>query len=225
MVRFNEREQHRFRELQQHDEKYSQNGQILIAGIDEAGRGCLAGPVAAAAVILAPGFYLPGVDDSKVISEKKRHRLAEGIKKEALAWAVALVSHSYIDASNILAASREAMRQALLSLPVVPGLALIDAVQLDDIKSKQVSLIKGDASSLCIACASILAKTERDLIMRRYAQIWPAYGFEQHKGYGTRQHLDSLRTAGCCGIHRMTFEPIKTWYNGGGTGEFGADNI
>ena len=112
-----------------------------------------------------------------------------------------------------------------MSLPLAPGLALIDALQLDDISIKQVPLIKGDANSLCIASASILAKTERDLVMHSYAGLFPAYGFERHKGYGTRQHLDCLKASGCCRIHRMTFEPLKTWINGGEPGEFSTDNI
>lgn len=225
MTRKQEKEIERFHQLFEYDSLYTQGGKLLVAGIDEAGRGCLAGPVAAAAVILPPNPYLPGVDDSKVISEKKRERLTAEIKQQALAWSVSLVSQSYIDEHNILLAARAAMEQALLSLCPFPALALIDAMRLNDINIEQISLVKGDSTSLCIACASILAKTERDQVMRNYAQLFPAYGFEQHKGYGTRHHIDCIKAAGSCRLHRMSFEPLKTWTCGGEPGEFPTDNI
>ncbi len=215
MSRIRDKDIARFNELQNFDRQFYPDESLLLAGVDEAGRGCLAGPVAAAAVILPFDAFVPGVDDSKVISEKKRFHLAGQIKNQALAWSVSIVSNEYIDRFNILNASKAAMSAAVKSLTHKPGLVLIDALHLDDIDIEQRSLIKGDANSLAIACASILAKTERDLIMASYDRLFPDFGFSRHKGYGTRQHMDALRTAGGCSIHRRTFEPLKSWMDGG----------
>lgn len=190
----------------------------FVAGTDEVGRGPLAGPVAAAAVILPRDFFLPGVDDSKALSEKKRLSLVNQIKREAVSWAVAMLSPGYIDNQNILQASREAMRMAVNALRPRPDFLLIDAIKIPDLKIKQLSIIKGDSLSVSIACASIIAKVERDEAMLAYDKIYPQYGLGRHKGYATREHLLALQEHGPCPIHRCSFEPIKSMLRGS-TGE------
>lgn len=209
-----ELEAQRIEALKKYEYMAYEQGFQYIAGVDEVGRGPLAGPVAAAAVILPRDFCLSGVNDSKALSEKKRQSLVGQIKQEALAWSVAVLSPEYIDRENILNATREAMRMAIKALRPVPDYLLIDAVKIPDIKIKQLPIIKGDALSISIACASIIAKVERDEMMKNYDTLYPNYGFARHKGYATREHILALQQYGPCPIHRKSFEPIKSSLGG-----------
>jgi ribonuclease HII len=183
-------------------------GWTCIAGIDEAGRGALFGPVVAAAVILNPKRRIVGLDDSKQLSPERRTQLAERIRDHALAWSVAEVDAQRIDAWNIYQASRQAMTAALQRLAVTPDYLLIDAIQLD-VLIEQKSLIKGDAKSVSIAAASILAKTHRDARMEEWDAVYPHYGLARHKGYATRDHLEALRQHGPSPLHRYSFAPVR----------------
>lgn len=200
----------RIEKLKYYEEGAYQEGYKLIAGIDEVGRGPIAGPVVAAAVILPRDFFLAGVNDSKLVSEKNRLTMVQEIKGEALAWAAVMISPQRIDKKNILQATLEAMRIAVLELVPRPDFLLIDAVKIPDMKIVQYPLIKGDSLSISIACASIIAKVERDQIMMTYDDIYPGYGFCRHKGYATREHLTALATLGPSPIHRCTFEPVRS---------------
>jgi ribonuclease HII len=185
-----------------------QDGFKLTAGIDEAGRGCLAGPVAAAAVIL-PCFSLPGLADSKKIPPARRILLAADIKKTALAWSVGLAWHGEIDRVNILQATLRAMVRAVYRLKIRPDLLLIDGNQKIPLDMPQLTIVGGDGSEPCISAASILAKTFRDRLMTSLDHKYPGYGFAGHKGYGTREHLMSIRRLGPSPIHRMTFRGVR----------------
>jgi ribonuclease HII len=185
-----------------------QLGWTRIAGIDEAGRGALFGPVVAAAVILNPKRRIVGLDDSKKLLPDRRFELAARIREHALAWAVAEVDAARIDAWNIYQASRQAMTAALQQLSVAPDYLLIDAMELD-VLIEQKSLIKGDARSVSIAAASILAKTHRDTRMGEWDAVYPGYGFGQHKGYATAEHLDALKRLGPTALHRHSFAPVR----------------
>lgn len=190
------------------------------AGVDEAGRGCLAGPVVAAAVILPESWDLPGLADSKKLDEGRREALAPRIRDCALAWGLGVVWQRRIDGINILRATFEAMARALRALKVAPGMALIDGnrvIPADVLRSLWPedrpapileAVVSGDARVDAVAAASILAKTFRDGLMRRLARRWPGYGLERHKGYGTREHLDALRKLGPCPLHRLTFAGV-----------------
>src|SRR6202022_2527416 len=183
-------------------------GWTAIAGLDEAGRGALFGPVVAAAVILNPKRRIVGLDDSKKLVAERRGELAPRIREHALAWAVAEIDAQRIDAWNIYQASRQAMTAALEQLTIPPDYLLIDAMQLD-VLIEQKSLIKGDAHSLSIAAASILAKTHRDTRMNEWDAIYPQYGLARHKGYGTPDHLEALRQHGPSPLHRYSFAPVR----------------
>ncbi len=183
-------------------------GWKCIAGIDEAGRGALFGPVVAAAVILNPKRRIVGLDDSKKLAAERRTELAARIMEFALAWAVAEVDAQRIDAWNIYQASRQAMTAALQQLTTMPDYLLIDAMQLD-VLIEQKSLIKGDARSVSIAAASILAKTHRDTCMEEWDAVYPQYGLARHKGYATRDHLEALRKHGPSPLHRYSFAPVR----------------
>jgi ribonuclease HII len=185
-----------------------QLGWTRIAGIDEAGRGALFGPVVAAAVVLNPKRRIVGLDDSKKLTPERRAELAPRIHQHALAWAVAEIDASRIDAWNIYQASRQAMIAALQQLCIIPDYLLIDAMQLD-VLIEQKSLIKGDAKSISIAAASILAKTHRDARMNEWDVIYSGYGLAQHKGYGTPEHLEALRRLGPTPLHRNSFAPVR----------------
>lgn len=176
----------------------------LIAGVDEAGRGPLAGPVTAAAVLLPSDAYLPGLNDSKQLSPKQRETLAPLIQAQALAWAVADVEPDIIDAINILQAARLAMAQAVAALSLQPQYLLIDAIHIDT-ELPQLAIIKGDTLSVSIAAASVLAKVHRDALMLAYDREYPGYGFARHKGYPTPEHKALLRQLGPCPIHRRSF--------------------
>ncbi|MBQ9280514.1 MAG: ribonuclease HII [Clostridia bacterium] len=201
-----EEERERLLELSKYEKEYYEKGFTHIAGIDEAGRGPLAGPVVAAAVILPKGCLIEGVNDSKKVSEKKREKLYDDIIENAVAWGVGIVDNNVIDEINILEATRKAMHEAVQNLQVKPDYILIDAEKKVDTNGiPYLPIIKGDALSISIAAASIIAKVTRDRMMREYDKVFPAYGFEKHKGYGTKAHLDAIRENGICMIHRKTF--------------------
>lgn len=184
-------------------------GYQVIAGIDEVGRGPLAGPVVAAAVILPNGLSLPGVDDSKKLSEKKRHELVKLIEKNALAIGVGIIDEQKIDEVNIYQATKLAMVAAVNNLDIQPDFLLIDAMPLPEVSIPQASIIKGDAKSTSIAAASIIAKEIRDKMMVAYDQEFPGYDFASNAGYGTKKHLDGLKKLGITSIHRKSFAPVK----------------
>ena len=196
-------EKERIEAMREFEEKYASFS--YICGIDEAGRGPLAGPVVAGAVVLPKGKRILYVNDSKKLSEKKREELFDVIKEEALSFGLGIVSPERIDEINILQATYEAMREAVNKLSVSPDILLNDAVTIPGIDIRQVPIIKGDARSLTIASASILAKVTRDRIMAEYDLQYPEYGFAKHKGYGTKAHIDAIRQFGPCPIHRKTF--------------------
>jgi len=182
----------------------------LICGVDEAGRGPLAGPVCAAAVVFHPARRAPaGIADSKVLSVRERERLAELIKKKALAWSVAWASVEEIDRLNILQASLLAMRRAVESLAVLPDEVLLDGAHCPAFSVRTRAIVDGDAKIRVIAAASILAKTARDAEMCRLHQCFPQYGFDEHKGYPTRAHLRALRRYGVCEVYRRSFAPVR----------------
>ena len=182
----------------------------LLAGVDEAGRGPLAGPVCAAAVILDPKRPIEGLADSKKLSAKKREALAPLIRERALAWAVAWAEPEEIDRVNILRATMNAMRRAVGGLGVEPDCVWVDGNRLPDLPYPAEAIVKGDAKVPAISAASILAKTARDAKMREYAEQYPEYGFERHAGYGTKEHVAALEKYGPTPIHRKTFEPVKS---------------
>ena len=182
----------------------------IIGGVDEAGRGPLAGPVCAAAVILPKNLQIPGLDDSKKLTDKRRRELFPIIKAQAVAYAIALVDHKTIDEINILQATYKAMGEAIMQLSVRPELALIDGNRAADFGVTTETVVHGDSLSASIAAASILAKVTRDDLMLEMAQKYPEYGFEIHKGYGTKAHYAALTQWGPCPIHRMTF--LKKFY-------------
>lgn len=184
-------------------------GYKLIAGVDEVGRGPLAGPVVTAAVIMPTDDIIEGVDDSKKLSEKKREKLAELIKSKAIAYSVARIESEEIDETNILNAVRKCMYNAVKSLTIMPDITLVDGVDLHlPIPAEYV--VKGDSLSYSIGCASIVAKVYRDNLMKEYAKEYPEYGFEKHKGYGTKNHIETIKEIGPCKLHRKTF--IKNFW-------------
>lgn len=187
------------------EEEYFRQGLQLICGVDEAGRGPLAGPVCAAAVILPPHIQLPGLNDSKKLSDKQRRSLFPLIKEQAVAYGISLVDHTTIDSINILQATFLAMKQAIEQLPIKPELALIDGNRAGDFGLPIRTVVHGDSLSASIAAASILAKVTRDDFMLEMSEKFPEYGFEVHKGYGTKAHYAALEQYGPCKIHRMSF--------------------
>ena len=199
------KEKRMLQEMQQYERELYAQGARTIAGIDEVGRGPLAGPVVAAAVILPEDFDLLGVNDSKKLSEKRREELFLQIKEKAVAWAIGMADSRVIDEINILQATKQAMAEAVGSLSVKPDHLLIDAVKLEGIAIPQTSIIKGDEKSVSVAAASILAKVTRDHMMVEYAEVFPGYAFEKNKGYGTKAHYEGIEARGICPIHRKTF--------------------
>ena len=197
----------KYAELSVYENEYADKGYKAIAGIDEAGRGPLAGPVVAACCILDPDKPVLGLDDSKKLSEKKREELFPMIKQNALAYAVVAIEAGTIDDINILEATKKAMRQCVadISEKITPDLLLIDAVKLEGVSQEVVPIIKGDAKSNSIAAASILAKVTRDHMMIEYDKQYPGYGFAKHKGYGTKDHYAAIREQGMTPIHRRSF--------------------
>ena len=198
-----EKELARLEAMREYEDTY--DACAYICGIDEAGRGPLAGPVVAAATVLPKDGQIFYLNDSKKLSEKKRDLLFDEIKEKAVAYGIGIVSPQVIDEINILQATYEAMRQAISQLNVIPEILLNDAVTIPGVDIMQVPIVKGDAKSVSIAAASILAKVTRDRMMMEYDQIYPEYGFAKHKGYGTAAHIAALKEYGPCPIHRRTF--------------------
>ena len=195
----------RYQQMSVYEEELHAAGVTFVAGIDEAGRGPLAGPVVAAAVILDPSALVLGVNDSKKLSEKKRAELKPIIEQQAVAYGIGIIDEKTIDQINILEATKLAMMQAVANLKQAPQHLLIDALTLPGLTVPQTGIVKGDAKSVSIAAASILAKETRDQIMREYDAVYPQYGFAKHKGYGTRDHIQAIQEYGPCPIHRRSF--------------------
>ena len=206
----NRSEGQRLRKLLQFESALWADGVLHVAGVDEAGMSPLAGPVAAAAVIFAPGSRIPGVDDSKKLDAGTRDRLAVEIKARAVAWSVAFAEVEEIDRINIYWAGLLAMRRAVEGLFPAPQHILIDARRLRDLETPQQAIVKGDCKSLTIAAASILAKTARDALMRKLDAEYPGYGFSKHKGYPVREHVAALARLGASPVHRRSFAPVRT---------------
>lgn len=201
-------EAYRLRLLRGLEDLLARCGFCRIAGVDEAGRGSLAGPVVAAAVIVDPRCAIPGVDDSKCLDAACRERLAAAIRTSAVAWAVVPIPPDIIDRINILEATKQAMRQSLAGLSPSPDIAVIDAVGLSALGIPSLPLVRGDSVSYAVACASILAKVERDRMMVELDGQYPQYGFAAHKGYSVPEHLRALQTYGPCPVHRLTYGPV-----------------
>ena len=208
-----EKEQKRaehFIEMQYYERLAYQEGASFIAGVDEVGRGPLAGPVVAAAVILPKNIEDLGFDDSKKLSASKREEIYRLIQEKAIAIGIGIVDADIIDQVNIYQASRLAMQQAVSELKIQPDYLLIDAMKID-VNTPQIGIIKGDAKSISIAAASIVAKQVRDQMMQEFDELYPGYDFSNNAGYGTPKHLEGLKAKGICPIHRKTFAPIKDY--------------
>ncbi|RFU71268.1 ribonuclease HII [Peribacillus saganii] len=201
------REKELFETMSIHENALRKQGFQSIAGIDEAGRGPLAGPVVAASVILPEAFYLPGLNDSKQLTEAQKNYFHDVIRSEALAIGVGILQSDEIDQFNIYQASKKAMLASVSELSIKPDYLLVDAMVLT-VPMPQQSLIKGDAKSISIAAASVIAKVTRDRMMKDYAQQYPQYGFETNMGYGTPFHLEALKRYGPCPWHRKSFAPV-----------------
>ena len=183
----------------------------VLAGVDEVGIGALAGPVVAAAVILNPDLPIEGITDSKKITEKKRKSLSKEIENFSFDWAIGQASIDEIDQLNILNASHLAMQRAVSALTCRPTLILVDGNKVPEFSEKAESIIKGDEKIMAIGAASIIAKVFRDELMKNLAVTYPSYGFEKHKGYPTRHHVERLQIEGPCQLHRKSFAPVKNW--------------
>lgn len=215
-IKMKEKELERLKEIKKIEEELYANGTTSIAGIDEAGRGPLAGPVVVACVVMPRDSMIEGVNDSKKVSEKKREKLYEEIIKEAIGYGVGIISQEEIDRINILNATKEGLTTAIKEMEKdlkekkrnfdKPEIILVDALtKIDTDHIPYKSIIKGDAKSYSIAAASIIAKVTRDRIMRQWAEVYPMYGFEKHKGYGTSAHISAIKEYGLCPLHRKSF--------------------
>ena len=202
-----EKEEIRLLELKKIEKKLYEDMDLhYICGIDEAGRGPLAGPVVVGACIMPKDSMIEGVNDSKKVSEKKRELLFETIKEQAIAYAIGIVDQNIIDEINILEATKKGLTEALKELKVRPDYIVVDALtKIDTLGIPYMSVIKGDAKCYSISCASILAKVTRDRIMREWDEVYPTYNFKKHKGYGTKEHIEAIKKNGPCPIHRKTF--------------------
>ena len=205
-----EKEEQRLLKLKEIDKEFFDMGMQYICGIDEAGRGPLAGPVVVGAVVMKPDSKLEWVNDSKKVTEKRREILYDRIIEESLAWGVGIVSWDEIDDLNILNATKKgltiALKQVVDKLQTKPDIVLVDALrEIDTLGIPYQSIIKGDATCYSIACSSIIAKVTRDRIMREYDDAFPEYGFAKHKGYGTKEHIEAIKKYGPCLIHRKSF--------------------
>ena len=201
-----EKEELRLKELKQIEEELYNSGANLICGIDEAGRGPLAGPVVVAAAIMPRNSMIEGVNDSKKVSEKKREKLYDLITDEAIAYGVGIIDQKEIDRINILNATKEGLTMAVKELNPKPDLIIVDALSKIDTEGiPYKSIIKGDAKCYSKACASIIAKVTRDRIMRQWDEVYPQYGFIKHKGYGTAAHISAIKEYGLCPLHRLSF--------------------
>ncbi|MGG1679741.1 ribonuclease HII [Neobacillus sp. NRS-1170] len=198
----------KFFEMTQYERNMKGQGFHFIAGVDEVGRGPLAGPVVAAAVILPDNFFLAGLDDSKKLTEKKRLEYDAIIRKEAISYSISIIPAEEIDEINIYEATKKAMSSSITSLKPEPDFLLIDAMKLGTPYPSE-SIIKGDAKSVSIAAASIIAKTARDELMKNLSKQYPAYGFQNNMGYGTKEHIDALQQYGITPYHRKSFSPVK----------------
>ncbi|MBQ9735048.1 MAG: ribonuclease HII [Clostridia bacterium] len=192
-----------------YERKHLENGYKYVAGVDEVGRGPLAGPVVCAAVIMPMDDIIDGIDDSKKLSEKKREKLYDVIKEKAIAYCIYEIAEREIDEINILNAVKKCMTSAVQGLKVKPDITLVDGVDTN-LSINAEYIVKGDLNSYTIGCASILAKVYRDRLMVEYAKEFPEYGFEKHKGYGTKVHIDKIKEIGPCRLHRKTF--IKNFW-------------
>lgn len=204
-IKYDDKEKERLFNMTRYERECYERGFRLIAGVDEVGRGPLAGPVVAAAVILGEGVLIPGVKDSKKLSEEKREYLYEEIKSKAMCCSIGIVDEKVIDEINILNATYLAMKKALDGLEHKPDYILLDAVTLKEIDIPQKGIVKGDGLSLSIAAASIIAKVERDRIISAYDEVYPHFSFSKHKGYGTSEHIECIRKYGLLPIHRRSF--------------------
>ena len=201
-----EKEQERLEKLKEIEKDLNLKGFNKICGIDEAGRGPLAGPVVVAAVVMPQDSMLEGVNDSKKVSEKKREKLYDEIISNAISYGVAIIDQKEIDDINNLNATKKGLTEALMQLSEKPDIILVDAqTGIDTLGIPYQSIIKGDAKSYSIAAASIIAKVTRDRIMRQWDELYPEYGFEKHKGYGTKAHIEVIKSKGICPIHRKSF--------------------
>ena len=201
-----EKEEQRFLKLKEIEEKLDSEGANYICGIDEAGRGPLAGPVVVASVILPRESMIEGVNDSKKITENKRERVYEEIIKQAISYGVGIIDENKIDEINILQATKLGLTNSIKELKVTPDIILVDALKgIDTCNIPYQSIIKGDALCYSIAAASIIAKVTRDRIMKGYDKVYPEYGFATHKGYGTAKHIEAIKEYGICPIHRRSF--------------------
>jgi len=197
-------------DLWQHERLAWRAGYLRVAGVDEVGRGPLAGPVVAACVVLPSNFEIAGIDDSKKLTARKRELAETRIRQEAIAIGLSVISPETIDRINILQATREAMREAFLQLSPIPDFVLIDGLPVPDFPClAQKAIVSGDSLSVSVAAASIIAKVARDQMMCEYAALYPEYGFAGHKGYGSAQHLAALQAHGPCPIHRRSFAPVR----------------
>lgn len=199
--------------LYQFEEELYDNGYHLICGVDEAGRGPLAGPVVVASCILPPFLRIKGINDSKKLSAKKREELYKIIVKQAIDYKIVFVSNEEVDKYNIYQATKKGMLEAISKLKVQPDYALIDAMPLHELELKHDSIIHGDARCASIAAASILAKVTRDHYMEKMDVKYPNYGFKKHKGYPTKDHLEALEKYGPCKIHRKTYAPVSKYFS------------
>ena len=202
----NEKEIQRLQLLKAHEQELHQRGMKYVCGIDEAGRGPLAGPVVVASVIMPEDSFIEGVNDSKKISEKKRERIYEQIIEEAVAWSVAIIDQKEIDSLNILNATKKGVTTSIQELSQKPDIILVDALEhINTLGIPYEPIVKGDAKMYSIAAASIIAKVTRDRIMREWDEIYPQYEFAQNKGYGTAKHISAIKEYGICPLHRHSF--------------------
>lgn len=192
------------------DRERSRDGLLVLGGVDEAGRGCWAGPVVAAAVVLPAGWCPAGLDDSKKLSPARREALCAEIRAGALAWAACAVSAAEIDHGNILRATLRAMSRAVARLRVRPDLLLVDGNQVPAVPMPAEAIVRGDGTSAAVAAASIVAKVLRDRVMTAWERHYPGYGFAAHKGYGAAAHREALERLGPCPLHRVTYEPLAS---------------
>lgn len=201
-----EKEEERLQKLKAYEMELYKSGLQYICGIDEAGRGPLAGPVVVGCVILPKDSFIEGINDSKKIAEKKREKLYEEITKQAISWSVGIVDQKEIDELNILQATKKALTIAIESLKVKPDRILVDALEhINTLGIPYTSIIKGDEKAYSISAASIIAKVTRDRIMYEWDKIYPQYGFASHKGYGTAKHIQAIKENGVCMLHRKSF--------------------
>ena len=200
-----DKERLRIENLTQYERELYKLNYKAIGGVDEVGIGPLAGPVVAGCVVLPKDVFIPDVNDSKKLGEEKRELLSEVIKKNAIAYGIGIIDNEYIDSVNILNSTYEAMRIAISKIDVEIDCLLIDAVKIPNIDIMQKPIIKGDMKSISIAAASIIAKVERDNLMKKYDELYPQYGFGKNKGYGTKEHIEAIKKYGPCPIHRKTF--------------------